>query len=438
MDRRTTILAGFLFLLCLVAVAGNGAITAALGIEWLVRKKLSPHDTLLVSLGDSRFCLQWVVIWKNVYLFLYPEAYPYNPMMQFISFQWDFLNAVTLWFSTWLSVFYCVKIATFTHPAFLWLKQKVSRWVPWMLLSSLGLSSLCTILFFIGNQHLYQNYLWRDLHTQNVTGNGLRRFYEKFFFFPLKVVIWTVPTALFVLGMVLLITSLGRHAKKALLLVSGFRDTSAQAHIKALLALVSFAILFISNFLSLILNSAGVFPTQELQYWMWQVVIYLCMAVHPIIQFLSNPKLRAALQTRCCPMSWGLFQDDLIQFNGFEHHVTVDDSAGEAAGLSALVVSAVVTLLFFWGNHMVYQRFLIGHFEGNKTYQEWNHRLEMYYFLPLKLATLFLASRTQLINFPPEHRMRSALHSLISILVLYALPFMSLIIDAADFSSESD
>ncbi|KAM9216344.1 LOW QUALITY PROTEIN: taste receptor type 2 member 60 [Dugong dugon] len=291
LEKRAIVLAGILFFLCLVAVAGNDFIFAALGIEWLLRKKLSPCGKLLVSLGASRFCLQWVVIEKSIYLFLYPRAFPYNHMIQFITFQQDFFNAVTLWFSTCLSVF-CVKIATFLHSAFLWLKQKASRWVLWMLLSSVWISSLSTILFFIGNQCLYQNHLLRDLHSGNNTGNGMRRFYEKFYFFLLKMVIW-MPTIVFLVGMVLLITSLGKHAKKTLLIVSGCWDTRAQAHFKALLVLISFAVLFISYFLSLVLNSVGVFPFQELQYWMWQVVIYVCMAVHPIILLLSKPRLRA-------------------------------------------------------------------------------------------------------------------------------------------------
>lgn len=301
-DKRATIFIIVLLLLCLVALVGNGLITAALGMEWLLRRTLSPCNKLLVSLGASRFCLQWVMMSKNLYIFLHPMAFPYDPVFQFLAFQWDFLNAATLWFSTWLSVFYCVKIATFTHPAFLWLKRNVSGLVPWMLLSSVGFSSLSTILFFIGNHRIYENYLKRGLPSWNVTGNALRRSYERFYFFPLKIATWTVPSSVFVAGMVLLLTSLGRHTKKVFLSISGLRDTSAQAHVKALLALVSFAVLFISYFLSLVLNAVGVFPSQELRYWIGQTLIYLCTAVYPIVLLLSNRRLRAVLARGCSPV----------------------------------------------------------------------------------------------------------------------------------------
>nr|BAM38383.1 taste receptor, type 2, member 60 [Pan troglodytes] len=297
-DKKAIILVTILLLLRLVAIAGNGFITAALGVEWVLRRMLLPCDKLLVSLGASHFCLQSVVMGKTIYVFLYPMAFPYNPVLQFLAFQWDFLNAATLWFSTWLSVFYCVKIATFTHPVFFWLKHKLSGWLPWMVFSYVGLSSFTTILFFIGNHRMYQNYLKNHLQPWNVTGNSIRSYCEKFYLFPLKMITWTMPAAVFFICMILLITSLGRHMKKALLTTSGFREPSVQAHIKALLALLSFAMLFISYFLSLVFSAAGIFPPLDFKFWVWESVIYLCAAVHPIILLFSNCRLRAVLKSR--------------------------------------------------------------------------------------------------------------------------------------------
>lgn len=297
-DKTAIIFIIILFLLFLVALVGNGLIIMALGSEWLLRRTLSPCDKLLVSLGASRFCLQWVVISKNIYIFLNPATFPYHPVFQLLAVQWDFLNSATLCFSTWLTVFYCVKITTFTHPIFLWLKRNVSGLVPWMLFSSLGFSTFTSVLFFIGNQRMYQNYLKRGLQSWNVTRNAVRM-YKSFFLFPLRIVTWTIPTVVFIAGTVLLITSLGRHTKKVVFSISGFHSSSAQAHIKALLALISFAILFTSSFLSLVLTASGMFPFGEFRYWMWQTVIYLGTAIHPVILLLSNRRLRAVLGRGC-------------------------------------------------------------------------------------------------------------------------------------------
>lgn len=108
----------------------------------------------------------------------------------------------------------------------------------------------------------------------------------------------------FLSGMVLLIPSLGRHARRTFLSISGSHDPSAQAHSKALLILISFAILF-TSFLSLVLSAAGVFPSQELK---WKVVAYLCTAVHPVILLVSNPRLRATLAAGGTPEGGGYLE----------------------------------------------------------------------------------------------------------------------------------
>nr|XP_004661122.2 taste receptor type 2 member 60 [Jaculus jaculus] len=300
-DKKIVTLFSILLLLCLVAVMGNGFITAALGMKWLLQGTLSAHNKLLVSLAASRFCLQWVVIGKNTYVLLYPTVFPYNSVMQCLSLIWDFLNALIIWLCTWLGFFYCMKIATFPHPVFLWLKYKVPGWVPWMLLSSVGFSALTSMLCFIGNNIIYQNYLKSGCQSWNATGNSLRNSLEKFYFFSVKMIMWTIPTVLFLMCMALLLTSLGRHMRKTLMkTLSGLQDPRAQAHIKALLTLLSFVILFTSCFLTLVLSSASSTPFQELRYWIWQLVIHLCTATHPILLLSSNPRLRVVLDRGCC------------------------------------------------------------------------------------------------------------------------------------------
>ncbi|XP_041491076.1 taste receptor type 2 member 60 [Microtus oregoni] len=298
-DKTVTTLFITLILLCLVAVVGNGSIIIALGMKWLLRRTLSAHNMLLISLAAGRFCLQWVVIGKNIYVFLNPTVFPYNAVIQLLNIMWDFLTAVTIWFCSLLGFFYCVKISTLTHPVFVWLKFKVPGWVPWMLLSAVGMSSLTSILCFIGNYLIYKNFLKSDQQPWNVTGNSLRVSLEKFYFFYVKMIMWTIPTAIFSIFMILLLVSLMKHTKKTLL-TSGLRDVRAQAHVKALLILLSFIILFISCFLTLILSSDSSTLFQEFRYWVWQVVVHLCTVIHPIVILFSNPGLKVAVKRRCC------------------------------------------------------------------------------------------------------------------------------------------
>ncbi|XP_048193918.1 taste receptor type 2 member 41-like [Perognathus longimembris pacificus] len=129
--------------------------------------------------------------------------------------------------------------------------------------------------------------------------------------------------------------------------------------------------------------------------------------------------------------------------------------------LGSVFISFIVTLLFFWGNRMVYQAFLISNFSGDLNFNDWSKGLDNHYFMPLKLTTmaipcfLFLASILLLISSLRRHTQRMqhnahslqkpgaqpqsrALQSLVSFLILYALAFMSLVTDAIVFvSSES-
>ncbi|XP_003504423.1 taste receptor type 2 member 60 [Cricetulus griseus] len=299
-DKTVITLFVILVLLSLVAVVGNGCIVIALGSKWVLRRTLSAYNKLLISLAAGRFCLQWVVIGKNIYVFLNPTVFPYNSAMQLLNLMWDLLTAATIWFCSLLGVFYCVKIATLTHPVFVWLKYRVPGWVPCMLLSAVGMSSLTSILCFLGNYLIYNSFVKSTQQPWNVTGNSLKNTLEKFYFFSIKMIMWTIPTFIFSIFMILLLVSLLRHMKKTLSASSGLQDVRAQAHVKALLTLLSFVILFTSCFLSLVLSSASDTPFQEFRYWMWQVVIHLCTGIHPIVILLSNPGLSVVVKSCFC------------------------------------------------------------------------------------------------------------------------------------------
>lgn len=88
----------------------------------------------MARLAASRFCLQGMAlqnqpIWKIGSKF-------------YFRISWSFINTLTFWPTSWLAVFYRVKIASFSHPIFFWLKCRVSRSVPGLLLGSLILSGL--------------------------------------------------------------------------------------------------------------------------------------------------------------------------------------------------------------------------------------------------------------------------------------------------------
>ncbi|VFV46009.1 taste receptor type 2 member [Lynx pardinus] len=69
------------------------------------------------------------------------------------------------------------------------------------------------------------------------------------------------------------------------------QDPGAQAHTRALKSLVSFLIPDALSLASLVIDAAGFFSESD-WYWPWQILIYLCMSVHPFFLISSNLRLR--------------------------------------------------------------------------------------------------------------------------------------------------
>lgn len=291
-------------LLCFLGILANGFIVLVLGREWRRRGRLLPSDLILFSLGASRFFLQWVGMVHNFYYFLHLENYNRGLVRQLFGLHWDFLNSATFWFGTWLSVLFCVKIATFTHPTFLWLKWRFPGSVPRLLLGSLLMSSIVTLLFFWGNRAVHQGFLLRNI-AGNLTYREWNKKLEIYYFLPMKVVTLSIPYSVFLVFMMLLINSLRRHRRTMQSNAHGLQDPSTQAHTKALRSLVSFLVLYALSFGALMITALGYFSLRSDWYWPWQILIFLCTSVHPFILIFSNLRLR------------GVFRQVLLRARGF-------------------------------------------------------------------------------------------------------------------------
>ncbi|XP_069318492.1 taste receptor type 2 member 41 [Eulemur rufifrons] len=287
----TTIFMLLFVLLCLLGILANGFIALVLSREWLRHGRLLPLDMILVSLGASRFCLQWVGLVHNFYYFFHLLEYPRSLSRQFFGLHWDFLNSATFWFGTLLGVLFCMKIANITHPTFLWLKWRFPGLVPRLLLGSVLISFIVTLLFFWGNHTVYQGSLDRKF-SGNMTHKQWNRRMEIHYFLPLKLVTLSIPCFIFLVSITLLINSLRRHTRRMQHSTRILEDPSIQAHTRALKSLISFLVLYALAFVSLIIDAAGFFTSASEWYWPWQIIIYLSTSVHPFILIFSNIKLR--------------------------------------------------------------------------------------------------------------------------------------------------
>ncbi|XP_040857864.1 taste receptor type 2 member 41 [Ochotona curzoniae] len=282
-------------LLSVLGILGNSFIVLVLSREWLRHGRLLPSDKILISLSASRCCLQCVGLGDNFYSYLYQEKYFRGVAHKFFHLYWHFLSVAAFWFGTWLSVLFCVKIANFSHPTFLWLKWRLPRLVAWFLLSFVLMAFITTLLLFWGNHILHQGLILKK-YSGNITYKEWRRKIIFHFLLPVKLVSLSTPFSVFLLSILLLISSLRRHTCRMKLNGHSQQDSSSQAHSRALRSLLSFLTLYILSFMCLVIDDTFFFPLESEWYWPWQIILYLCIFFHPFILISSNLKLRNVIR----------------------------------------------------------------------------------------------------------------------------------------------
>nr|BAV58049.1 bitter taste receptor T2R1 [Aotus azarai] len=281
----------------LLGIFMNGIIVVVNGIDLIKHRKMAPVDLLLSCLALSRTFLQLFIFYINlVVLFLmklimYPES--------FIIIM--FINELELWLATWLGVFYCTKVSSVPHPLFIWLKMKISKLVPWMILGSLlYVSIICVFrtkysVFFVPHSLL-------NFFPQNATVQIEDIPAIQISFFATELL---VPLLIFLLALLLLIFSLGRHAWQMRNRQMSSRVPGRSGHISAWLSILSFLILYVSHYMMKAFLYCIRFHIRRFIFMLCILVIGTYPSGHSLILFLGNPKLKQnakkfLLHSKCC------------------------------------------------------------------------------------------------------------------------------------------
>lgn len=292
----------FMIIFCLMSLASmlqNGFIIIVLGREWMRNRALSAADKIVASLASSRFCLHGISTLANL-LTSFGFCYQANILGVF----WDFTNTLILWLTAWLAVFYCVKISSFSHPILFWLKWRISRLVPRLLLGSLIMGGLSGIISATGNIVALQMTLSQGSLENCTVGHTTLDFFQ-YTYLSHAALMWCTPFFLFIVSFILLMFSLYRHVGKMRDHWPEPGDLRTRAHTMALKSLTFFFIFYILFFLSLLSFTTKTQTLQNQWFWPREVIIYVGISLNSIILMLSNPKLRKSLKMilghPCCP-----------------------------------------------------------------------------------------------------------------------------------------
>ncbi|XP_027799663.3 taste receptor type 2 member 1 [Marmota flaviventris] len=278
----------------LTGVFANGIILVVNSIALVRQRRLASLDLLLSCLATTRICMQVLIFSIHlVALSLVKESVFIDNFLILM-----FVNELGLWFATWLGVFYCVKIATIPHPIFFWLKMRISKLVPWLILGSLlhslissGLQSKYMWSFYKG---VIENYFSKNRTKTEDTPS------EPFYIFIAELM---PPLLIFLVAVLLLVFSLGRHTQQ--MRTMGTRDPCRNPHINALLSILSFLILYFSHYAVTVLFCAQIVQFGSFLFLLCMMISGAYPAGHSIILILGNAKLKQnvrlfLLRGKCC------------------------------------------------------------------------------------------------------------------------------------------
>ncbi|NXQ64853.1 T2R40 protein, partial [Anthoscopus minutus] len=266
-------------------------ILASSSLSCIRSKTWSPYEMIMISLSSSKFILQsWTTLDSLMNIF-YETFYYKEDMFRVTKVIFTFVSYTILWFGAWLSIFYCIKVASFSQSFFIWLKQRIARLVPWMLLTS-WLCSFTAAVPFALNVYVVHGNFSALLPATNSSAMGTTTKDSLGLLILLCNAGIGTPLILSVVSSVLLIRSLWIHTRRMQNNASGVRDPSLEAHINAIKSVYSFLILYIIYFICVLVILFNIFPHLSNGDSFCLVLMAACPTGHTLVLIWSNPKFR--------------------------------------------------------------------------------------------------------------------------------------------------
>lgn len=274
----------------IIGMLGNVFIGLVNCSEWVKNQNISLADFIFTCLAISRISQLLVLLVESLIIGLPLYLFSTHKLAKPITLLWRITNHLTTWLATCLSIFYLLKIAHFSHSLFLWLKWRMNR----VILVIFVFSFIFLIFDFLLLEGF--NDLFLHVYMQDYSNLTLYMEESKTLYFETLILLsltCLLPIVLSLTSLLLLFLSLVRHIRNLQLNSMGSRDSSTEAHKRAIKMVMSFLFLFILYFFSTqVVNWIFLmFPSHVIIKFI-SLLVYVFPSSHSFLLILGNSKLR--------------------------------------------------------------------------------------------------------------------------------------------------
>ncbi|XP_051856800.1 taste receptor type 2 member 4 [Antechinus flavipes] len=275
----------------LIGIVGNLLIMTVNCRTWIQSKNFSSFDMILCNLSITRcICLCLMFLYLMCHLIFLESKYP-ELMAVIILNAWIFLDSWSLWIVTLLNTFYCVKIASFNHSLFLWLKRNLSMKTPWLLVACLLVPLFSHFLSLLISK--IPNSI-----QENVSNSTMVSTRDSVFLMMAPVILsFSLQFIINLVSCSLLISSLRKHMQEMQKNANSFWNPQTKAHVGAMKVMIYFLILYIPYSIARLIVFL---PSLEIKnFWLRGILTVINCSYspgHTIFIILLHPKLKARVK----------------------------------------------------------------------------------------------------------------------------------------------
>ncbi|XP_018422134.1 PREDICTED: taste receptor type 2 member 7-like [Nanorana parkeri] len=282
--------------LFVIGLSGNIFILIVHFLEWLKTREHNPCNLIINSIGISNICLQIANDVYDITYYLCPDAYLEEWANYLLLALVSSLSLSSLWCSTCLCFYYCVKIVNLNGSLFYKIKAKLPVVVPWLLVFSVVLS------WSVGMSAYYDLYTGYSVSALNITGNVTLE--ESFYpyeskcncIFSVYILVASLAFAIIFLAGGTIITSLCKHMLRMRQTNEGLGHSRIRTHLSAAKTVTALMILYLIFYCAFSCINNSIYSFDFLTIIICYMVISIFPTGNALILITGNRKLLTALK----------------------------------------------------------------------------------------------------------------------------------------------